>query len=375
MMRLHGFVWVGAGAIALGACGPRVSVGDLGNADAGQAGDATGATTGQGGGGATGGGSPKPVGGMATGGMVTGGMATGGSLANADAGEPPVAAAGQAGAGGLPDWCASTLTEHLEPPVPDCPDELPSDLGAPCDIIENGICTWQSGVKGEGSPGFDAYGCYAAVSGKAWFGISVGTSGEVGENPQNCPKIQPAAGSSCAGHSGENCYYMEESCSCGTGGGDSWSCEPNAKSYSLPLPVQRLCPPQGLDEAKQLKDLTDEEVEAWCGWYGDPSGEPRPPVTDNDPPDEALSYPTRFSAVGASACMMELPIAHCITNIRLRPDCTATVGELDDCIETLRVLGIVGHGCGPLLANPTCENVIAQAWDPQLETQCYVPLK
>jgi len=33
------------------------------------------------------------------------------------------------------------------------------------------------------------------------------------------------------------------------------------------------------------------------------------------------------------------------------------------------------HGCGPLLANPTCENVIAQAWEPEAGTQCYTPLR
>jgi hypothetical protein len=114
------------------------------------------------------------------------------------------------------------------------------------------------------------------------------------------------------------------------------------------MPVQRLCPPEGLDESQQLKDLSDEQVEAWCGWYGDPEGEPRPPVTDNDPPDQALSYGARFSAVGASACFMELPIAHCKTSMRLRPGCTATLGQLDDCV---------------------------QAWEPESETECYTPLK
>jgi hypothetical protein len=298
-------------------------------------------------------------------------MATGGSPASA------IASAGQSGGGSLPDGCAVTLTQRLDPLVPDCPVEPPSGNGTPCDIVENGVCTWQTGVQGQGSPGFDAYGCYAAVSGKAWFGIGVGLPGEIGEDPQNCPKTQPAAGSTCAGHSGENCYYMEEWCSCGTGGGDNWSCEPNAKSYSLPMPVQRLCPPEGLDESQQLKDLSDEQVEAWCAWYGDPEGEPRPRVTDNDPPDQALSYGARFSAVGASACFMELPIAHCKTNMRLRPGCTATLGQLDDCVETIRAGagGWVGHGCGPLLANPTCKNVIVQAWDPQTQTQCYTPLR
>lgn len=383
-MRVYqGLLGVSVGAVALWACTPRVSVGDLGNDGDGQAGETgVGATTGQGGGGATGGGSAKAGGGMPAGGMATGGRPTGGTSTMPHAGESPVAGAGQAGAGELPDGCPTTLTQRLEPPVPDCPDELPSDLGAPCDIVENGICTWQTGVQGQGSPGFDAYGCYAAISGKTWFGIGVGTLGEVGANPQNCPKIAPEAASSCTGHAGENCYYMEAACSCGVGGGDSWSCEPNAKSYSLPAPVQRLCPPQGLDEAKQLKDLSDEELETWCSWYGDPSGEPRPPVTDNDPPDEALSYATHFSTVGVSVCMMELPVAHCMTNIRLRPDCTATLGELNDCVETIRAIGIgnpgsgwVGHGCGPLLANASCENVIAQVWDPGAGTQCYIPLK
>lgn len=267
------------------------------------------------------------------------------------------------GAGG-DGACPKTLMEFLPAIEADCPASEPAP-DSPCDIAENGICVWQTGVKGQGGPGYTVMGCYASLSGKTWFGAGQGALGEVGEHPENCPHAQPLAGSSCAGHVGENCYFPIAACSCAAEDGN-WECEDNVKPVMVPAEVERLCPPAGIDEAKQLKDLSDAEALAWCNWYADPSGAPRPPITDNDPPGVAKSYSTRYIAVGASACIMDLPVEYCVQSLQLRPDCTATLAELDDCVESIRVApgGWVGHGCAPLLANPTCKNVIAQPWEP-----------
>lgn len=367
MRRIKRGVQAGVLVIGLGACGPRVSVGDLGTS-----GGSAQAGSGQGGRTITGGSGSKIDGEGGSAGKESGvggeGKSTGGS-------------GGAAGAGSLPAGCPSDLTQRVVAPVPDCPALAPSGDHAPCDIEENGICVWQTGVQGKGSPGYEVFGCYATTTGKQWFGTSQGTLGEVGENPQNCPHVAPEAGSSCAGHAAEYCYFPSAFCSCADDDAE-WSCRANAKPNMPPVEVVRLCPPAGLDESKQIKDLSEQEKLAWCSWYGDPSGRPRPPVTDNDPPGQALSYGTAFNAVGASACIMDLPIEYCVMNLGLRPDCTATLAELDDCVETIRATGIgspgpgwVGHGCGPLLANPTCANVIAQPWDPQsFSTMCAVPL-
>jgi len=145
-------------------------------------------------------------------------------------------------------------------------------------------------------------------------------------NNQDCPKQAPEPEASCAGHVGEHCYYPLEDCACATAGGN-WKCNANPKPDSPPMEVTR------------------------PSWYSTP---------------------------GVAACILDLPAELCVKNVRSRPDCTATVGELDDCVETILAAGFsgwVGHGCAPLMSNPTCQNVIAQPISKDNPTQCETPLE
>jgi hypothetical protein len=265
--------------------------------------------------------------------------------------------------------------QFLPPLSANCPD-VPAD-GA-CDVTENAICVWQDKTRdkltGELNAGFTALGCYAWITGKEWYGVvGAGTTG--GVNADQCPHQPPDTGSSCAGHEGQICYYPLGSSSCAVSGGN-WAFSASAKVDSPPREIERLCPPVGIDETKQVKDLSDAEVDAWCNWYGDPSGTPRPAVSPNDRPGFANDYVSIYLSMASSVgvCIDELPAALCAKNLRTQP-CTATLAQLDDCIETARAgfaPGWVGHGCAPLIANPTCPGVIAQKL-PQGYPGCSVP--
>ena len=86
-------------------------------------------------------------------------------------------------------------------------------------------------------------------------------------------------------------------------------------------------------------------------------------------PCQAQATRYQLEYVSDSACPAQAQFESLVDYLRLRPGCTATLGQLDDCVETIRAGGggVVGHGCGPLLANPTCKNVIVQPWTPRPE--------
>jgi hypothetical protein len=55
----------------------------------------------------------------------------------------------------------------------------------------------------------------------------------------------------------------------------------------------------------------------------------------------------------------------------------ATPGQLDDCVESIRAWpggAWVGHGCGPLLSNPTCARLIVQEVPSGSPADCKVPV-
>jgi len=286
---------------------------------------------------------------------------------------------GGAGGQSLPGDCPADLRQMVPARAADCPD-MPFSVA--CDWTENAICVWQDAPP---KVGFLAQGCYAAPVGKmtnGGVGQTLVNVVDAGVNNDQCPKIAPVPDTSCAMHAGQHCYYPLEDCACGASEGN-WQCHENANPTSPPIEVKRLCAPLGIDETKQLSQLSDEEVRAWCDWYADPSGAPRPTVSPQDPPDLARSYASlNTNGAPGDACILELPAELCVKNIRTQPACTATLAELDDCVETIRAMGgggfveyWVGHGCAPLMANPTCSRVIAQPINPEHPTQCEVPLQ
>jgi hypothetical protein len=271
----------------------------------------------------------------------------------------------------LPDGriCPDNFVLYLPPKVVDC-TAIAMPLGYdPCNITENGICVWQDQLN----PGYEACGCYAAPGGKKWSCSGVGTQGAIGAT--TCPRTQPDPGSACTGHAGETCYFPEQFCSCGLGGGN-WSCTPNIKPASPPREVAPLCVPSNVDESKQIKDLSDPEAAAWCTWYADPRNSPRPAVNPNDPPGITNYGYHGFSEAGMNLCLPNLPVSICVKNLRTQP-CTATVGQLDECLETIQSFGSfpgwVGHGCAPLVANPTCAGIIVQPTGDEAGPPCNAP--
>ena len=262
--------------------------------------------------------------------------------------------------------CPSDFSWFLPLVTPtSCPAARPTELRPPCDLPENSICVWQN------TNGFDACGCYAVIDGKSWKCWGSGGSAT------SCPTSAPAEGSSCAGQQhGDSCNYPFLSCTCSLG---TWGCRND--SFFAPREVVRACPPDGIDESKLVKDLTDEEAVAWCQWYGDPTGRPRPPINPNFPADDTTGYAYTWMndlwGGGLDGCFVELPVEYCVRNLRYQ-SCNAPLRELDDCLESMRRTGsanaIVGFGCGPYYRNATCDRTIVQRTK-DVSGGCKVPLK
>lgn len=370
-------IWVSAVLLELQACGPRVSVGDLGAAGSGGAGADAGSTAQ---GGSSQGGS-KLVG--TSGKEAAGGVDSAGGPAMSAGGVAVAEGGADPGAGGEPATdCPGSLGNFLPPVAIDCPEELPAS-GTPCDdVAENGICVWQTGLPQQSSlSGYDVRGCYSAVDGtNRWYGMGQDDLGPPGKDPKHCPHAQPEQGSSCQGHAYENCYYPEAFCSCVTNP-DGWNCVENPKPNRVPAPVERLCPPAGIDESKAIQDLSSLEIDAWCRWYA--GGGPRPEMSGIDSPGYADSYTISFGHIGGEVCLLDLPVDWCMKNILLhQAECTATLEQLDDCVESIRAWSRaepawVGHGCGPLLSTPGCERLIVQQLNGggvQPPAECKVPV-
>jgi len=369
-------LWVSA-ILLEQACGPRVSVGDLGAAGTGganaEAGSAMQGGSSQGGAklASEGGKQAQAVGGGSD--SVGGRVTSAGGMAAAEGGADQ-------GSGGAPDaQCPATLDEFLPVVEIECPVDLP-DSGAPCDdFAENGICVWQTGFPQQSSlSGYEVRGCYSALGGKQWYGNGQGGLGPPGLDPQNCPQALPEQGGSCTGHANENCYFPEAFCTC-RDNPLQWKCTANPKPNRVPAPVARLCPPGNVDESMSIKDLSDLQIEAWCRWYA--GGGERPQLNPADSPGYADSYASSYGHIGGDVCIADLPLDWCMKNILQRQsECTATLEQLDDCMESIRGWGNaspawVGHGCGPLLSNPGCEHLIVQKVEPsESPPPCKVPV-
>ena len=65
-----------------------------------------------------------------------------------------------------------------------------------------------------------------------------------------------------------------------------------------------------------------------------------------------------YAELAQDVCMPLLPVDACIANLSLGSECDATVGELDECFETIYRGRRVQYGCDPLLTNPNCAGVM-----------------
>ena len=342
------------------ACAPTVFVGDLGGSSAGSS---------------SGGASQGTAGDSVAGGVGFGGAAGGAGEVLGVAGDSSAA-------------CADTLNQALPPIQATCPVALPNS-GASCeDQVENSICFWQ--VQPPDNPvGYRALGCYSGLNGKIWSGVDVSLSGNVSPGVDSevrpldaeCPQQAPTLGESCPnGMNTETCLYPTSYCECGTILPGQWLCDQGmGGKVSAPRPVQRLCTSTYFDETQLVKDMGPKLTPLWCQWSAQLDGT-EVPVSGRDSPGVANTYLYRqFVTPEMSLCLADLPPALCAQNLdNLGSKCTATIGELDDCVETIyaQPSGWVGHGCAPLFRNPTCAGVLVQPFAiDSTPAPCVVPLE
>jgi len=250
--------------------------------------------------------------------------------------------------------------------------------------LENSICVWQTNAEATNMRGYRALGCYSGLKGKLWSGVDATVSGGSLLAPDaSCPRQGPKLGDSCPMRTDvETCIYPTIYCECRNISPGQWLCtDALAGKLSPPVEVQRLCTPTYFDETQLVKEMGPKLTPLWCQWNAQINGAKEAPVSGKDSPGVADSYPYQlFSTPEESLCLADLPPDLCARNLdSLASKCTATIGELDDCVETIRAApagGWVGHGCAPLLRNPTCAGVVVQEFtDKGKASQCVVPLE
>ncbi|HEY1533808.1 MAG TPA: hypothetical protein VGF76_07305, partial [Polyangiaceae bacterium] len=231
------------------------------------------------------------------------------------------------------------MDQVLPPVQTDCPDAMP-ESGSPCDGQENSICVWQTNAEAANMRGYRALGCYSGLKGKIWSGVDATVSGGSLQAPDaSCPRQAPKLGDSCPNRTDvETCIYPTIYCECGSILPGQWLCDQGlAGKSSPPVAVQRLCPPANLDETLQVKAMGSDGNAGWCVSNAIQTDERDPPISGKDSPGVADSYSYQlFSTSEMSLCLADLPVKLCEQNLgSLGSKCTATIGELDDCVETI----------------------------------------
>jgi hypothetical protein len=315
--------------------------------------------------------------------VVTGGSA--GSASISAAGAVGFAGTGglgsaQAGfAGGAPCSDAFPVDDSI---VPQCPASPPNDGDSCADAVENGICVWQTSLQSGALHGYYAAGCYTWLNGKVWWGVSHTQNEPFGAEDTECPTQPPSLGAACSTTVQKVCIYPFTYCECRTEIQGVWLCTDALVSQeSPPIAVKRLCPAPGVDETKQVKDLTALDASTWCAWSSLFAHQGQSYLFAGS----RRQFP---NVADVPLCAAQLTVEQCVQNLGTQP-CTATLAEVDDCLQTV-LLGSrddlekspftrwVGHGCAPLLNNPTCTGIVVEPWhrDEKSEAdQCVTPLK
>lgn len=137
----------------------------------------------------------------------------------------------------------------------------------------------------------------------------------------------------------------------------------------------------GGDSAHRVRDMTTTEARAWCDRYVNvryPSASGSPPTR---PMDDPFHNPVNGYVVGYAAsycwqlepgggCAVQPTVDDCVTNL-LHAPCEATVGDLDDCVDSyfltntgsvVQQCTVVGQGCGPFKAAAHCSETVIMSW-------------
>jgi hypothetical protein len=210
--------------------------------------------------------------------------------------------------------------------------------------------------------GYYAMGCYESKGAMIWSSRAAVSGGGGGINNEQCPRQAVEANASCADHVGQLCWYPEGQCLCDADS-TTWVCDTTATQY-LPRPprqIKRLC--VDFDESKLVKDLTEQEARDWCKWsvtYNNNNTPNLELLAPTPPPYDSRNYGVTFGDLGGEVCRPVLPIDACAANLKVAPDCDATLGELSECAETISAQNTrVGRGCEALLQNASCAGVFA----------------
>lgn len=236
----------------------------------------------------------------------------------------------------------------------DCPAARPEHRSA-CDLAEGQVCAYfgdDPEVQAQSYYSECACRMHCAAGGAE---LRWDCYQNIGSGRMDCPAQQPEHGSSCFGLKGYQCSYpVLVTCSCPTEANDSnWRCE----DYSPPDTEH----PTVVDPDKQVRDLNDDERQAWCEWYAAPEpGFPAPPElepnADGFYPDTGCASSSDFLGCSANR-PTGLPVSACVANLALS-SCEATVRDLNDCALSMKFFEPSPFGCARYLGASGCSGTI-----------------
>jgi hypothetical protein len=282
-----------------------------------------------------------------------------GGFAHSEAGSTPPDDPSTLDAGGGDDAPLPVATTRWAGNADGCPASAPQH-GDPCEIAEGDTCAyyWED-------PAIPGQTFYSECACRAFCGSSAtelhwDCYRNIGASYMACPPEQPEDGSSCFGLKGYECYYPTSvSCRCpNEPNEDSWECA----SEASPVPDH----PSVVDEDKLVRDLTDEEREAWCAWYapvepGFPAPPELEPTADGFYPDTGCNSSGDFLGCAVSR-PTDLPASACVANLALST-CEASVRELNDCVLSMRWFEPAPFGCARYLDAPGCSGTLVNGHD------------
>lgn len=140
----------------------------------------------------------------------------------------------------------------------------------------------------------------------------------------------------------------------------TWGC---ISHIGLPDSINHGPPPDTSTATKRIVDLTDAEAHAWCAWYsmfGQGVGTPPPrPASVTADGYVTVGFTVNWDFFGDACATEPLAEDQCVQNLELL-HCEATLGELTDCVMTIRLGEPQPHGCGRFFEAANCDGTIVR---------------
>jgi hypothetical protein len=134
-----------------------------------------------------------------------------------------------------------------------------------------------------------------------------------------------------------------------------------------------------LNEDIIIKDMTDDQVAAWCTWFVNTNRGDGPPPPST-PPDLTDGYPTGYGFISCtpgqtSECVTFVPETYCEKLLRYGA-CDLPLRALDDCYLSLHnECENVRDGCEEMGLDPKCRQTVVQLGTWQSRGCPHLPLK